>query len=398
MPWKEEKVENQRGRFVLKAMAEGSNISELCKEFGITRPTGYKWIQRYRQGGIRALEDEHRRPKEFPTVSSPDVVMEIVRIRGEHPTWGSRKIRYCLKREGVIEKPPVARTIDRILKRCGFVSPRSSKKRTILPEIEIIKPKAPNEVWTIDFKGWWLTRDGQRCEPLTIRDEYSRFIIGIFALRHTTYEVVKTCLIKCFERYGLPQYIRSDNGHPFISTQALCGLTRLSAWWIKLGITPNRIAVASPGMNGAHERMHRDMKRELQQNPAKNCVAEQKRFDLWSHEFNHLRPHDALGGEVPAEHYRASKKKYKSQQPVYQYPIDFLQRKVSRNGEFSWGGRYVGLSKSLAREQIGIEIVDSNTARVWYTDYCMGVSDPEFKTPIAPATQTLRRKDLLKAA
>ena len=151
-------------------------------------------------------------------------------------------------------------------------------------------------------------------------------------------------------------------------------------------------------MNGAHERMHRDMKRELQQNPAKNCVAEQKRFDLWSHEFNHLRPHDALGGEVPAEHYRASKKKYKSQQPVYQYPIDFLQRKVSRNGEFSWGGRYVGLSKSLAREQIGIEIVDSNTARVWYTDYCMGVSDPEFKTPIAPATQTLRRKDLLKAA
>lgn len=398
MPWKVDRLETQRGRFVIRALEPGANISALCRDAGITRPTGYKWIARYKECGISALEDRGRKPARFRKLTAPELVMEIVRIRTEHPTWGGKKIRGYLLRRKQFKKVPVARTIDRILKRCGLVNPKVTRSRRALPEVEIVQPKHANQVWTIDFKGWWLTKDGTRCEPLTIRDEHSRYIIGIFALNRTTYEAVKRCLIECFERYGLPEYIRSDNGHPFISLHAMAGLTRLSAWWLKLGITPNRIAPASPHMNGAHERMHRDMKRELQLNPAQTLRAEQERFDYWRQEFNTLRPHEALANDVPADRYSRSLRRYTSKETTYIYPPDFIVRKVTRNGEISWSGRFVSVSKSLAKEYIGVEILDTKTARIWYTDFCLGVSDANLKTRIVPVPVPLHKEKVPKAA
>lgn len=397
MPWRVERVETQRGRFVIKALEQGANISLLCREAGISRPTAYKWLARYERGGISGLNDLNRTPRRFRVPTRPEIVMEIVRVRTDHPSWGGKKIRAYLIRKK-FKKVPVSRTIDRILKRCGLVNPKVSRKRNLLPEVQIVTPNRANQVWTIDFKGWWLTRDGTRCEPLTIRDEYSRYIIGIFALRRTTYEAVKACLKVCFERYGLPQYIRCDNGHPFISTQAIAGLTRLSVWWLKLGITPNRIAPGSPFMNGAHERMHKDMKRELQANPAQNLRQEQERFDHWRHEFNTLRSHEALRDAVPKEKYSRSSRKYNPTEPDYIYPVGFTVRKVTRNGEISWFGRFVGVSKALAQQHLGIEILDSKTARLWYRDFCLGVSDASLKAPIVPESTCLHRQKASVAA
>lgn len=398
MPWRREELETQRGRFVLRAIEEDSNIAELCREAGISRVTAYKWIKRYRKGGIATLRDENRRPKKFGKETTRDIVMEVVRVRTEHPTWGGKKIRGYILRRKLFKKVPVGRTIDRILKRCGLVSPRITRKRRELPEVKIVRPIASNDVWTIDFKGWWLMQDGTRCEPLTIRDEYSRFIIGIFALSTTTFEAVKTCLIECFKQYGLPKYIRSDNGHPFISVQSLCGLTRLSVWWLRLGITPNRIEVASPSMNGAHERMHLDMKRELQINPAQNLKAEQKRFDEWRYDFNNFRPHAALKDDAPVDWYKRSARQYSQQRGPHKYPLGFVTRKVSRNGEISWHGKWVGISKAFAREEVGIEILDSKHLRLWYTDFCLGVSDVDFKTRLVHATSPLKKENLPEAA
>lgn len=398
MPWGIERVETQRGRFVIQALEAGANISELCRQAGISRPTGYYWMERYKAGGISELFDRSRRPHKFRASTSPELVMEIVRVRTEHPTWGGKKIRHYLIRKKEFREIPKSRTIDRILKRCGLVTSVIHVKRAALPEINIVHPTEVNQVWTIDFKGWWLTKDGTRCEPLTIRDEYSKFIIGIFALRRTTYETVKTCLIECFKRYGLPQYIRSDNGHPFISVQALSGLTRLSAWWLKLGIVPNRMAPASPFMNPGHERMHLDIKKELQLSPAQTIRGEQERFDYWRNEYNTVRPHETLAGDVPADRYRRSSRKYPKAEPRYVYPVQFHVRKVSPNGEISWQGRFVGVSKSLAKEYVGVEILNSKTARLWYTNFCLGVSDASLKTRFVALSSPLAKGIERKAA
>lgn len=398
MPWSVKHVEDQRGHFVIRALEPEANISELCRMEGISRPTAYEWIRRYKSGGFGALKDRSRRAHRLPRSSSAEVVMEIVNLRTQKPTWGGRKIRARLVRMNRFKHVPKARSIDRILKRCGLVNPRMRSTKSKLAHPTVVAARRPNHVWTIDFKGWWITRDGTRCEPLTIRDEHSKYIIGIFALRRTTFEAVKACLIKSFQRYGLPEYIRCDNGHPFISTQAICGLTRLSAWWIKLGITPNRIPPASPGMNGGHERMHRDLKKELQQNPARNLREEQERFDDWRHEFNHIRPHESLDDNVPDDWYVRSSRRYDAREREYVYPADFEVRKVTRNGEISWFGRFVGVSKSLAGEYVGIERLDDPTVRVWYTNFCLGVSDRSLQTPIIPAMPRKNREPARTAA
>lgn len=397
MPLCVENMENQRGRFVVQALEPDSNIAELCRAFGISRTAGYAWIGRYKKGGFAGLKDQSRRPHHFPKGTSAELVMEIVNLRTRKPTWGGKKIRPRLIRMGW-KKVPTARSIDRILKRCGLVNPKIRSRNINLALPDVVQAQRANHVWTIDFKGWWLTKDGTRCEPLTIRDEYSKFIIGIFALRRTTFQEVKARLIECFERYGLPEYIRCDNGHPFISTQSICGLTRLSAWWVKLGITPNRIAPASPGMNAGHERMHGDMKKELQVNPARNLRDEQERFDEWRNEFNHERSHESLDDDVPADVYVKSSRRYDPRRHQYVYPVDFTQRKVTRNGEISWRGRYVGVSKSIAGEHVGIERVGDKTVRLWFANLCLGVSDANLTTPFVPALSPKLKERKVKAA
>lgn len=372
MAWKEVNVFEQRCNFVLLASQVGANKSALCREFGISRPTGDKWLERYEEGGIEALHDRSRRPHRLRDETPGYIRDEIFRLRNEYPSWGGKTIRAELVRQGYGQDTPCARTIDRLLKRAGFVKPLNSKKRVILPQAEIVRPEAPNDVWTVDFKGWWRMRDGRRCEPLTIRDEHSRFVLNITALWGTSMGGVQKAFELTFKRYGLPKYIRSDNGAPFACTRAVCGLTSLSVWWLKVGITPNRIEKASPHQNGAHERFHRDIKRDLQQNPAANINAEQRRFDRWRRYFNEKRPHQSLQMKTPAECYSHSQRRYRKSIPQYIYPAGMENRKVDRNGSISWNSKVHFITKALYGENVGLDTVDGATY-VWYRDFLLGM-------------------------
>lgn len=377
MPWKEESVSEQRRAFVSSYLGRGERtVSELCREHGISRKTGYKWVERFESGGLPALEDRSRRPNQFREEIGANIIVEIIRIRQWKATWGGRKIRAYLWSNGM-RALPCARSIDRILKRCGFVTSHRPGFSRVAGKLNVVKPEACNDVWTLDFKGWWLTQNARRCDPLTIRDEYSRYILCLAALERSTTEAVQEQFAETFRRYGLPHYIRSDNGVPFASARGFMGLTRLAVWFLKNDVTPNRIAPASPYMNGAHERMHKDIKAELQKTPAQDVRAEQKRFDLWKAEFNSLRPHQALGDETPAKRYRSSRRKYKPVLGDFEYPNNFMIRKVSGNGDFNWRNVPVRFAKSLAGEHIGLEPLSDQTLRLWFRNYPLGITDAD---------------------
>lgn len=384
MPWRKETVEDQRGQFILKVKQRGYSVAEACRVHGISRPTGYKWIERYEAQGFKGLNDRSRRPKGAHPDSTPNATLcEIVKVRNEHPHWGGKTIRAYLKREGVVTKLPHARTIDRLLKRAGFVTPRARQHRVILPEREVVSPTMPNQVWTTDFKGWWTMGNSKKCYPLTVRDAVSRFLIAFEALDAESLESAKTAFIKAFNAYGLPLYILSDNGKPFANTQNPWGLTRLSVWWLKLGITPLRIAPGKPYQNGAHERMHLDMARQLEHKPEKNLSAEQRRFDRWRYDFNSIRPHQALNMRTPEELYTPSTRSYVPD-PIYLYPDNWETRYVSAGGQFIWGKRSVQFSRAFSGESIAIEPVDASTVRLWFTDFFLGTCDRQFQSPITP--------------
>lgn len=379
MPWSETTIMKERCRFVIRALEPGANKSELCREFGISRPTADKWINRYLSEGLDGLKERSRKPKCSPLSTSSEVVCEIIKIRNNRQSWGGKKIRPLLLKEFEQEKVPTSRTIDRILDRCGLTEKRHRRPRKAIPEAsEVVQPQQCNEVWTVDFKGWWYTQDKNRCEPLTIRDEFSRFIIDIVALRYTHTEAVKDCFRRCFDKYGLPENIRSDNGTPFAVMTALCGLSRLSVWWLRLGITPNRIPPGCPYKNGGHERLHRDMRKDLQARPARDIKQEQIRFDEWKTIFNFERAHEAIGMLTPSECYKPSERLYDSDESAFEYPDSFDKRMVCSYGKFNWNGKRIFLTKALAGEQIGIEKVKKSKLRLWYTDFCLGEHDFEF--------------------
>lgn len=394
MPWRETDAMRERCRFVIRALEPGANKSELCREFGISRPTGDKWINRYLSEGIDGLKEQSRRPKTSPLETSSDVVCEIIRVRNNRRSWGGKKIRPLLLRKFPEEKVPTSRTIDRILDRCGLTCKRHKRPKKSLPDAsQLVKPTRCNEVWTVDFKGWWYTQDKTRCEPLTIRDEYSRFIIDIVALRYTHTDIIKDCFRNCFDKYGLPNYIRSDNGTPFATMTALCGLSKLSVWWLRLGIMPNRIPPGCPYKNGAHERLHKDMKRELQKKPARNITQEQIRFDEWKTIFNCERAHEALGLKTPAACYKPSPVAYNRLEPAYEYPDDFETRSICSHGRFNWDGKRLFLTKALSGESVGVELVSRNKRKLWYSNLCLGEYDSEFSGLKDVKPMKYRRRD-----
>ncbi len=355
MPWQEKRAMEERVEFVLMAREKGANISALCREYHISRKTGYKLLRRYEAEGIEGARPRSRRPLSSPCVVSSEIVCKIVELRQEHPRWGGRKLQMLLERELLGEGVPSVRSIERVLERCSLSSIRRRRARKHISTEEIVQPNTANDVWTIDFKGDWLMKNGQRCYPLTVRDEYTKFIIDIAAFPGTLWKPTQERLISCFERYGTPRYIRSDNGNPFASIRAIGGLSRLSAWWIKLGITPNRIPPASPQYNGAHERMHLDMAKELETSPGKNLAHEQARFDAWKAEYNSLRPHERLGMKTPESCYQKSRRKYDPNESHFLYPKHLELRKVCGRGMVAWGGRRIFISNSLKHEFIAFK-------------------------------------------
>jgi transposase InsO family protein len=383
MGWKESSVMHERCRFVLDAMARGANISELCGRYGVSRKTGYKWLERYQQEGPAGLYDRSRRPHNSSLVTSGEMVVAVIRLRLQWSTWGPKKIQVLLLRRFPPDKVPSQSTIGRILQDCGLTRTKGrGRPRRWHPGDGRGVAAAPNDLWTVDFKGWWHTRDGRRCEPLTIRDGYSRYVLALRGMTSTRSDGVRRIFEEVFEQYGLPKVIRSDNGGPFACTRALAGLTRLSAWWKALGIGLDRIEPGHPEQNGGHERMHRDIRQELQSIGGRDLKDQQERFDLWRMEFNTHRPHEALEMKTPTQLYRLSPRLYTGERPQVVYPAHFQVRPVRHNGDIRFAGGRRFVSEALAGWPVGLESLEQGRIRVWFADLCLGETDASFRSPL----------------
>ena len=348
---------------------KGATIASACRDQGITRTTGHKWWKRYKEGGYAALEEESRRPKSTPLATAEEVVMAVLEARESHARWGPAKLAQLLRRR-LGEQTPSERTIARILRRARMV--RERRRRRPLSVVQgppTVEAPWPNDVWSVDFKGWWLALNGDRCEPLTVRDACSRYLLAA-DMCGTQSEAVRGVFERLFRRWGLPKSIQCDNGAPFISSRSRAGLSRLSAWWTSLGIAVVRSRPGCPQDNGAHERMHADMAEELQVRPASDKPAQQRALDRWRQEFNAVRPHQALGGKTPAEVYKVEEKR----KPVaHVYAPHLLRRRVNLSGAFSFGGDECRLGEPFAGLHIGIERVDRFRVRAWLCNVDLGL-------------------------
>ena len=384
MPWKETQIMDQRVEFALKSM-NCPNFRALCRDYGISPKTGYKWKERFLARGMEGLADESRRPHTSPTELSEAMICELLRFKHAHPTWGARKILelYERKHGESLGKPPCETSVKRVFERVGLTVPRKRRKSCEGGRVSSgLVGDEPNRVWTVDFKGWWKDRRGLRVEPLTVRDEYSRMVLDVRLLANTQTETVQACFERLFERHGLPEAIRSDNGAPFASSRGLLGLSRLSAWWLALGIGLERGRPGRPQDNGAHERLHLDIYKELE---CKRAGGEQEAFDIWREEFNYVRPHEALGMRVPAEVYRPSERSYQGTPDELDYGSMKVRRVHSTLGTIRFQGADIRLSAALAGWTVGLAPTeDDRHLDVWFANLLLGQLDPETSS-FAPA-------------
>lgn len=361
---------SSRIEFVERAK-KGEKIAALCREFGISRTTGHKWQKRFEEKGYEGLEEETRRPKSAPLATGEELVMAVLEARDAHARWGPRKLQSLLRRR-FGEQTPSERTIARILRRADRVRERRARRRpNVVDRAPQVHAQRCNEVWTVDFKGWWRARDGQRCEPLTVRDAFSRYLLAVQQCRSTT-PAVREVFERLFARYGIPDAIQCDNGTPFVSVRARGGISRLSAWWLSLGIRLVRSRPGCPQDNGGHERMHADLAADLQSSPAATHDAQQGELDRWRQEFNHVRPHDALGGKTPAEIYKPTEKRKPVERP-FAYPRTMTVVRVHSAGSFAWCGVNYFLGVPLGGLKVGVEAVDLLHVRIWLRDIDLGL-------------------------
>lgn len=362
MPWKETCVSDERLRFVLACLEEGDSMAALCRQFGISRRVGYKWVARYKECGPAGLVERSRAPHTHPNQVESEVERRILSMRADHPTWGPRKLlvavaRRC-EREGQTIDLPAASTVGQMLKRYGLIVPRRRRRDrgTWAPPAPTNTPdaSAPNRLWNADFKGWFRTGDGRHCNPLTVTDAHSRYLLWCQSLPRTDGRSALPAFEAVFRRFGLPDAIRTDNGSPFASTGP-AGLSRLSAWWLRLGIAHLRIDPGKPQQNGSHERMHGTLKLEAASPPARTLRAQQARLEAFVIQYNHDRPHEGLPGmATPASRYARSQREYPQRLPELEYGDDWQRRSVDVNGRFSWAGRNMFLSHALEGQAVGL--------------------------------------------
>lgn len=379
-----------REEFVLKALEPDGSFAWLCEEYGVSRKTGYKWLSRYKQGGVAALEGLSRRPNRSPLRVSAEVVAEVVRIRKARPRRGAKKIAVMLS-DSFGDEAPSVRTVARILERSGMLQPM--RRRKTWSKVVALRPtpkvKAPNDLWTVDFKGWWLCGDGKRCEPLTIRDAFSRYILATAILTSNKGAPVKAVFEELFKKYGVPKAIQSDNGPPFAAPQSWHGISSLSVWWMEQGIEVFRSRPGKPQDNGGHERMHRDIAEELEAYAAMSREAQQRACDLWRHEFNNHRPHEALGMKTPNKLYRPSQVEYVAEPPELEYPDNFHVRVVSNVGYVSMLDARVFVSAALCHKLVGLEPIGKGRCfALWFAHNRIGVIDFAAERPtLQPAKE-----------
>lgn len=373
MPWKTTLKMNEKVEFAMKCLIT-SNFRQLCQEHGISTKTGYKWKERFLNNGLAGLEDESRRPQSHADELSEAVVCEIVLLKQAHAHWGPRKIRdlYEKRHPGAT---PSESSFKRVLERAGLTRPRRTRRAADNGRLSSgRKAEGPNDVWTVDFKGWWIGAGGQRVEPLTVRDEFSRMVLEMRAVGSSSNEVIRPCFERLFEKHGLPGAIRSDNGPPFACTNALLGLSRLSAWWLALGIDLERGRPGCPQDNGAHERMHLDIRRELQ---CGRIGRDQNAFDLWRHEYNTERPHEALAMKRPAEIYIPSTRPYEGTPDLLDYGGMETRKVTPLSGMIGFRSEKIRLSTALAGWNVGLAEQADGLVEVWFASLLLGHIDPK---------------------
>lgn len=361
MPWKETRVLDERLSLVLAYLDGRGSLAALCRRFGISRKTARKWIGRYREQGPEGVRDRSRAPLHHPNATPSEVVALVIRTKLEHPTWGPRKVVAWLEMKQPGFTAPAASTVGDILRRQGLVRSRRRVRRTDPWTRPFADCSGPNQTWCADFKGWFRTGDGERCDPLTVSDAYSRQLLCCRDVGRPGYPEVRAAMERVFIENGLPLAIRTDNGVPFAST-GVGGLSRLSVWWIKLGIVPERIAPGRPEQNGRHERLHATLKAETSSPPRASRREQQKAFDAFRREYNEVRPHEALGQRPPASLYHPSERIYTGREGEVRYPVDMTVRRVRSNGQIKWQGGFVYLSQALTGELVGLR---QETERHW---------------------------------
>ena len=390
MPWKETCTMDQRMLFIVDYLSGRYTKKGLCRHYGISRPTGDKWIDRYRTHGREGLDDLSRRPGYHPDTTAPEIVERIIETKLAHQSFGPKKVMDRLRALEPDEVWPADSTAGKILKRNHLVRERRQRRRVPPDPRALVHCNAPAQSWSADFKGDVPLANGKRCYPLTLTDNHSRFILQCRALSHPTTDAVKPWFEWVFREYGLPETLRTDNGPPFASVAA-GGLSQLSKWWIRLGIRPERIRPAKPSENGRHERMHRSLKEAVMRPPARTLSAQQRRFDAFVKEFNWQRSHEALGRLTPASVHQPSPRPYPDRLPEVEYPSGVTVRRVRRTGEFKWRGRLIYLSTVLAKETIALVPCDNDRWEIRYSFHPLGVFD-QHTQKIIPAQQWHQRE------
>ena len=378
VPWRTTDLVKIRDEFVQHALSGRYPINTLCNAYGISEKTGHKWLTRFKQAGIPGLSDRSHAPHEAPHKISGMVRREILSLREKHPTWGPRKLRVVLQRQLPGISWPAPSTIGEVLRREGCVTPGKRRKRSVgLPmDSGLSVAHSPNDVWTTDFKGEFRLLSGSYCYPLTLQDASSRYLLGTTALSSTATLPVQIAFTRHFQEFGLPLVIRSDNGIPFAIPRAVGRLSKLSVWWIKLGIRPERIEPAHPQQNGQHERMHKTLKDEATRPPSLTLTEQQLRFDRFRREYNDERPHESLNQETPASRYMASPRVFPTSLTAFEYPPHFEQRPVGTNGMIYFRGRRFFLSESLENEIIGLEETDEDLWKLSLGPLVLGTFHP----------------------
>lgn len=376
MAWKASCVMDERMKFVAQALEGVESMTALCARFGVSRKTGYKWLQRYHVEGPGGLVERSRAPHSHPSSVGADVRERIIAMKKEHMLEGPKKIRALLMRLEPERIWPAVSTIGDMLKRAGLVEPHHRRQKATPSTQPLRHATGPNEVWSADFKGWFRTGNGRRCTPLTISDAHSRYFLVCQALSgRTDHRRVRPWFEAAFRDYGMPRAIRTDNGPPFAST-GLGGLTALCVWWMRLNITPERIEPGHPEQNGRHERLHRTLGQATLHPPATTARAQQKVFDEYLQYYNHERPHEALGQQPPAEHFTESPRPFPSKLPAQpDYPSHWQPRKVKQSGCIKWNGNELYLAPALAGQYIALEAVDERYHRLYFTKTLLGYLD-----------------------
>ena len=381
MPWEQTSAMDQRVLFIADWLSHDYTKVELCRAYGISRPTADKWIQRYQQGGVEALDEHSRAAHTHPNQSCEEVVQMLIETKLYRQSWGPKKVLDYLRENGPERVWPADSTAGEILKRAGLVKPRIRHPH-VWPYSEPFGDcQGPNQIWSADFKGDFALGNHRRCYPLTLSDNFSRYLLVCRALEHPSYSAVRPWFEWAFRQYGLPEAIRTDNGAPFASL-AIGGVSELSKWWIKLGIRPERIKPGKPSQNGRHERMHRTLKQDVPPQPTQR--RQQNHFDLFLEQYNGQRSHEALGRKTPGSVYRISPRCYPGKIPPIEYGPATTVRRVRYNGEIKWRGDLIYVSQVLAQEPLGLTQIEEEKWEVRYSFHLLGTLDQRRKK-ILPA-------------